>query len=335
MSQEKSKALTSSPDKYCSQCGQKTFRPHRSVKELLWEFVENWFGYDSKAYKTAAALVKPAALSIDYFRNSHHNNHYVTPVRLYIFLSIVFFLLTSFGGLTLPEIEVDLQAALSEKEVQQKIEEAQQKAAEPAETTDTGDKITINGKTAVLNGKCVNSEQIIQLWPQWLDDYFDKKAAALCDAYENIQYLPEDKQAKAKLHFALSLGQSAIEALPQTFLFTMPLLALVLQLLYFMKRHLYVEHLVLLIHSHCYMFAIILLYLGWYQLVQVFNWLDYVSLGTILLVWVVIYLFLSMKRFYRQNFWRTTLKFIVFSTVYLIVFAFITIFAIMAALFSI
>ncbi|WP_223670663.1 hypothetical protein [Kangiella shandongensis] len=335
MSQQKTNALTSSPDKYCSQCGQKTFRPHRSVKELLWEFVENWFGYDSKAYKTAAALAKPAALSIDYFKNSHHNNHYVTPIRLYIFLSIIFFLLTSFGGLNLTEIEIDVQTVLAEKKAKQTIEEVQQEAEKPGDIPGTGDNITINGQTAMLNGRCVNSEQIIQLWPQWLDDYFDKKATALCEAYENIQYLPEDKQAKAKVHFGLSLGQSAIEALPQTFLFTMPLLALVLQLLYFMKRHLYVEHLVLLIHSHCYMFAMILLYLGWYQLRQSLSWLEVIPLGWLLLFWVVIYLFISMKRFYGQNYWRTSLKFVAFSLIYLVVFGFITLFAMMAALISV
>ncbi|AOE48995.1 DUF3667 domain-containing protein [Kangiella sediminilitoris] len=335
MSETTTKEVAPKPKKYCSQCGQKTFRPHRSVKELLWEFVENWFGYDSKAYKTAAALAKPAALSLDYFRNSHHNNHYVTPIRLYIFLSIIFFLLTSFGGFSLTEMEIDVKTALDDKEVQQEIEAIQKEKNLTPEQLEAVDHVAINDTTVIFGGGCDHTQDIIQLWPQWLDNYFDKKTAAVCDAYDDIQYLPEEKQTKAKINFWLSLGQSAIEALPQTFLFTMPLLAVILQLLYFMKRHLYVEHLVLLLHSHSYMFAIILLYLGWYQLQKVFSWLSYVPLGSILLIWVVIYLFLSMKRFYGQGFWPTSLKFIVFSIVYLIVFAFITVFAMMAALFSV
>lgn len=331
--------------KYCNQCGQKTFRPHRSVRELLWEFVENWFGFDSKAYKTARALLKPAGLTRDYFRNSHHNNHFVTPIKLYIFLSIIFFLLTQFGGLNLTEIEINLNPT---DEVKQDIQEAVAKnplieddvkdAIEQVPTDQADDSIENNisadSTIFTVEGGCEDSSKIFELWPNWLDNYYDKKAATICEAYDNIQYLPEDKQPQAKAHFGLSLAQNIITVLPQTFLFSMPILALALQILYFRSRRLYVQHLVLLIHTHCYMFAMILLYLGWYQLVKMVPFLENLHLGLILLLWIAIYLFMSMKRFYQQNFWWTALKYVVFSGVYLTIFGFIMMFALMAAVLS-
>lgn len=339
-----SKTLTTKDQKYCQHCGQKTFRPHRSVKELVFEFVENWFGYDSKAFKTARALSKPAALTLDYFRNSHHHNHYVTPIRLYIFLSIIFFLLTKFGGFNVAKLDIEQHAGnRAEQQVQQAVtqspvidEDVKQKIAEDdAEPTDILEKDLSNAETNDgFAEMCKAPDSMFELSISWLDSYVDERAQSLCESYNNINYLPKEKQVKAKVLFVLTIVQSAIESLPQTFLFTTPLLALVLFLLYLRSRHLYIEHLVLLIHSHCFIFAAILIYLGWHQIVDVIPWLNYVPLGWLLLLWVLVYLFISMKRFYRQSYKMTILKFIVFSMVYIVVFGFITFFAMMAALMS-
>ena len=347
-------------DKYCQHCGQKNFRPHRSVRELLWEFVENWFGFDSKAYKTARALCKPAALTLDYFRNSHHHNHYVTPIRLYIFLSIIFFLLTSFGGLNVTSLDIETQPADKiEEEINQAVQantlldegvleenpsnaETKTEPTLPSNSTpeaEAQNPASGNDANREVNDdlleSCNSPEDMIVIWPEWLDNYFDGKVASLCEAYQDINYLPQYKQTHAKAQFFLKLAQNAIESLPQAFLFTLPLLALVLKVLYIRRNHLYVEHLVLLIHSHSFMFAVILTYLGWHQLEKVFTWLDYIPVGWALLVWAVIYLYLSMKRLYQQGHIWTIIKFIVFSFIYLMVFGFIMIAALMKAMISV
>lgn len=360
MSQTDNTKVTEKPTKYCQHCGQKTFRPHRSVRELLWEFVENWFGYDSKAYKTARALCRPAALTLDYFRNSHHHNHYVTPIRLYIFLSIIFFLLTSFGGLNVTALDIKTQPADKiEEEINQAVqanpllddgvldqspsnqepETGQALLTPPATDAEVPNSASDGNATPEVNDdlleSCKNPEDMVVVWPEWLDNYFDGKVVALCEAYQDINYLPQYKQTHAKAQFFLKLAQSAIESLPQAFLFTLPLLALVLKVLYIRRNHLYVEHLVLLIHSHSFMFAVILTYLGWHQLEEVFVWLDYIPVGWGLLVWAIIYLYLSMKRLYKQGHIWTIAKFIVFSVIYMMVFGFIMIFALMKAMISV
>ncbi|GAA0206100.1 hypothetical protein GCM10009123_11960 [Kangiella japonica] len=338
--------------KYCQHCGQKNFRPHRSVRELVWEFVENWFGYDSKAYKTARALCRPAALTLDYFRNSHHHIHYVTPIRLYIFLSIIFFLLTSFGGLNVASIDITTQPANKiEQEINQAVDanplldEASKSDLKLDNDQDVDDnlngepntieqsaEVTGNGE---LFGGCDNPGDLLAAWPGWLDSYFDAKIAALCDSYDNISYLPRYKQTHAKAQFGLTLLQNAIESLPQAFLLTLPLLALALKLLYLRRNHLYVEHLVLLIHSHSFMFAAILTYLGWHQLEEAFEWLAYIPVSWALLIWAVVYLYLSMKRLYQQSHLWTVIKFVVFSAIYAIVFSFIMILALMKAMITV
>jgi hypothetical protein len=331
---------SSKPEKFCQHCGQKTFRPHRSVRELLWEFVENWFGYDSKAYKTARALCKPASLTLDYFRNAHHHNHYVTPIRLYIFLSIIFFLLTSYGGLNLTKININIEP---NETVQERVNNAvdatpllDEQAKDDLKIEDTAqtELDTENEPTVFFDG-CQDYESKINRDEGLLNNFFNKRMQPLCEAYDNIQYLPEEKQEKAKVQLNLSLVQSGIESLPQAFLLTLPILALVLKLLYIRRSRLYVEHLVLLIHSHSFMFAAILLYLGWYQLVKLIGWLDYIPLGWGLLIWALIYIYMSMKRYYQQGHLRTIIKFFIFSIVYSVVLGFILILAMMKAMISV
>lgn len=353
MTAESSQSETIKPDKYCDQCGQKNFRPNRSLKELFVEFVEDWLGYDSKIYKTAAKLAKPAALSLDYFNNSHHKSHYITPIRLYLFLSIIFFLMTKFGGLSLTELnlndvgtvkteltEVEKQEVATElnnaiKETDSEIgkqvltsvkdglTEAENKATKPNEiSSDQGgssDHFSISDdKDFRTDRGCEKPpEDYFTLWPQWLDRQIDNGMREICDSYKSILYLPEAEQSDAKKAWGLSLAQNAIELIPQTYFLSLPLLALALALFYFLSKRLYVEHLVLLMHSHSFIFAITLFYLGWYQVAKSFPILQAFPMGSILWLIGIVYLYLSQKWFYQRGWWATLWRFCLFGLVYI------------------
>ncbi|NVJ64884.1 MAG: DUF3667 domain-containing protein [Gammaproteobacteria bacterium] len=362
MAAEKSELERFTADKFCGQCGQKNFRPNRSLGELFKEFVEDWLGYDSKIYKTAAKLIKPAALSLDYFSNSHHKNHYITPIRLYLLLSVVFFLMTQFGGLNVTEVSLDefsnpassqeqlkeaeehLTNAITEAGSEQEriiLEQtlagikASQQIASDQSTQSQADSIAPDSqeKTAekpdgynftITGDNDFNSKsgctkdptQIIDIWPKWLDDQLDKGAIELCDSYKRILYLPEEQQKEAKAAWGLSLAQEAIELIPQTFFLSLPILALVLSIFYFLSRRLYVEHLVLLMHSHSFIFAVILIYLGWFKLTNWIPQLDIIPMGSLFSIGCVVYLYLSQKWFYQRGWWATLWRFLLFGFVY-------------------
>ncbi|MRX28193.1 DUF3667 domain-containing protein [Kangiella sp. HZ709] len=346
-------------DKYCGQCGNKNFRPNRSLKELFSEFVEDWLGYDSKIYKTAAKLAKPAALSLDYFSNSHHKNHFITPIRLYLLLSIIFFLMTNFGGLSLTEIEFNdahssssnqvaerddknndfsdgfadgwnhseaIKAAkLDGKELsKQTIEAAKQGSEMEGNVSITGD-AQFNTKKGCLK----KPEDFFNVWPKWLDKKLDNGSKELCDSYTAILRLDEPERQLAKRNWGLSLGQRAIEMIPQVFFLSLPILALVLGLFYFLSKRLYVEHLVLLMHSHSFIFGVVLLYLGWYQLTALWTPLGSIWMEELLSIGVLVYLYLSQKWFYKRGWWATLWRFLIFGFLYFILISIITTIGIM------
>ncbi|NVK22876.1 MAG: DUF3667 domain-containing protein [Kangiellaceae bacterium] len=356
MSQSTTNQQLTKPEKYCTNCGQKNFRPNRSLKELFVEFVEDWLGYDSKIYKTALALVKPAKLTLDYFANSHHKNHYITPIRLYLLLSVIYFVMTQFGGFNVSEIEFDQPQTTAEQQeqIQQAKQEIEKALNQPgiseqekhrlsqalqavSETTQTnvadtesptntvkeqpdGVKISLTGdKSFDSNKGCLKDpKEYLNLWPQWLDTKIDSQVANLCDSYANIFFLPEERQKEAKIQFGLGIAQNAIEIVPQTIFFALPLLALLLGIFYLGKKRLYVEHLVLLMHSHSLLFAAILLYLGWYQLAELIPFLSKIPMGALLGIVLVVYLFMSHKRYYQHGFWAVSWRFCIFGLLYLV-----------------
>lgn len=366
-------------DKFCGQCGQKNFRPNRSLRELFAEFVEDWLGYDSKIYKTTAKLAKPAALSLDYFTNSHHKNHYITPIRLYLLLSIIFFLMTNFGGLSLTEIEFNDVQTNSQVEQQSKgsftegfvdgftdnvktnnnendvkptnseftndfmegwnnyeEEKSTEKSPESSNTTvkktnqDPNVNVSITGQNqfTAKNGCLEKPEDFFNIWPKWLDKKLDNGVKELCESYSAVLTLPEFEQEIAKRNWVFSLGQKAIEMVPQVFFLSLPILALVLGIFYFLSKRLYVEHLVLLMHSHSFIFSVVLLYLGWYQLTQLWPLLGHIWMEEILLIGILIYLYLSQKWFYQRGWWATLWRFLIFGFLYFILITILTTFGI-------
>lgn len=109
-------------------------------------------------------------------------------------------------------------------------------------------------------------------------------------------------------------------ALPQSMLVMVPLFALLLQLLYLFRRRLYMEHLIVALHSHAFLFLSLLLLLalsalrGWAP-----GWLA-LPLGVLMtatIVWMPTYLLLMQKRVYAQGWPLTVFKYLVTGMIYL------------------
>ena len=78
---------------YCSECGQKD-TDLLSVKANLKEFTDNIFSFDSRFFITLKYLItKPGFLTIEYW--SGKRTKYLPPLRLYLFISILYFFIIS------------------------------------------------------------------------------------------------------------------------------------------------------------------------------------------------------------------------------------------------
>lgn len=119
------------------------------------------------------------------------------------------------------------------------------------------------------------------------------------------------------------LKANTFAALPQTMFVLMPIFAVLLKIMYIFRRRLYMEHLIVALHSHAFLFlnlilGIALSMLGTW-LIPHAGWLSPIIhlLEWALVIWALVYLFLMQKRVYRQGKFMTTLKYLIIGWCYL------------------
>ena len=119
------------------------------------------------------------------------------------------------------------------------------------------------------------------------------------------------------------LKDAFLSTVPTTLFVLLPLFAVLLKVAYAFKRRLYMEHLIVALHSHSFLCAGLLLVLFLDALAGWTSGLGWLSAGlrvaeVLLLCWMPVYLLLMQKRVYRQGWIMTLLKYCVLGTCYLV-----------------
>jgi hypothetical protein len=193
----------------------------------------------------------------------------------------------------------------------------------PPPEDDADDKptvISINGKPWNLQDNPVKVE--------WLSEGMNARInRTLLHMQENLDSIKKDPSR-------LLAGWIAV--LPQTLFLVMPLFAVLLKFFYLFKRRLYMEHLVVALHSHAFIFMSVLVIL----FISVLNafasgiaWLQtvFAFLTAAAWIWLFLYLLLMQKRVYRQGWFMTLVKYCVIGISYSI---FLSVALVFAALIS-
>ena len=111
---------------FCFNCGQENHIKRVSMKMLVSDFSSTYFTFDSKLFASLKyLLVKPSFLSLEYLNGKIEA--YLRPIRLYIFISFVFFLLNSISAGDSISDEINLISdgeSITIEEVQSEFEKA-------------------------------------------------------------------------------------------------------------------------------------------------------------------------------------------------------------------
>jgi hypothetical protein len=84
-------------DAFCPHCGQERTHLGASLRELARDFIDEHVGVDSKILRTLFRLAHPGALTVDYLEG--RRTRYVRPLRLYLSVSVLFFVAMSIPAL--------------------------------------------------------------------------------------------------------------------------------------------------------------------------------------------------------------------------------------------
>lgn len=285
---------------YCGNCGQEAKDLRRPFFKLSREAVQSLFELDGRAYRTLYYLLtKPAYLCQEYFNG--RRTRYSPPLRLFLVISVSFFLLVSLYT-SIRSIEGVLSANGEENSeaVSAPTDELVLLSIE-GDTDDDGE----NGLESILS--FVDGINL---------PFFDEqtninlRSAMSAQAETNLNLLVEDPAA---------FTRGYLEYITVFILLMIPLLALLQKLIYIRSGHFYVEHLVLTLHNHA--FLILIVFFTSLTDMVVEGQIPIISslfgyLGTALYIWLWIYLFLSLKNYFQQGYGLTLLKYLTTSILY-------------------
>jgi hypothetical protein len=275
------------PGEYCPQCGQKQAGRRMTVRQLLSEFIDDQFGVNRRLPKTLKLLIsKPGFLTAEYFEG--RVQQYIPPLRLYLLMSLLFFALfltSESAGVSIQEERRQLQEELArDTALQRRVQMGRQRGPmigiriDPTDTDNWLEEPDVNLGIAALNRAAKRK----------LKEY------AVFGEEEGTRRLMRDVVAE----------------MPKVFFVLLPLYAFLLWLFFRRQRRFYVEHFIMGLHLHSFGFLALMpgttLDLP-FMPKFVSNVAEVVS--TIAFLWIMVYIFLAMRRVYRQGRLMTTLKY--------------------------
>jgi hypothetical protein len=313
---------------YCGVCGQPIDTHRRSVFVLLHDLFKDVASFDSRILRTARALLfQPGELPAA-FREGR-TQRYVPAVRLYLFVSLIFFLALSFFGIAIMQLTLmhTTQQYVTDKNhnvflvkngVRTRMEGFKADAKGNVTFTAAGlsprrvPNIKVNGDKSMM----------IATQPHFFTRIGELKSeannVALAEALKELKKARGEKPGFAawlndhvqRMFRALAADPASIntpltEWIPRALIVLLPLFALLLALFYWRqrKKYFFVDHLVFSLNFHAFGFVVLLIAAGLAQLLPA----EIVAAG--LALWLAIYLLLGMKRFYGQNWFWTSAKF--------------------------
>lgn len=302
---------------YCHQCGQPLKGLIRPLSGWIADFFDSVFDYDGRLPRTLVPLLlRPGFLTREY--TAGRRVRYVTPVRLFLFLTIIlFFAIRLVSNLDIGRVTAELAPAQDDRERVERI-------VGWLPETERDDALR-----AALNPPDARTEEPIQI--DGLDEGDDPIA---------ISWLPDRLNAQldnAAKHMAANMRrinrdptafiEQMLSVAPQTLFFMLPVFALLLKLFYLFKRRLYTEHLLVALHSHAFIAFALLIIIGLAALTSVLAGIPWLAgtldvIAALLWVWIPVTLFLTQKRVYGQGWMMTTVKFAVIGTLYVILLVF-------------
>jgi len=273
--------------RFCQQCGQENVELKESFFQLCIHFIEDLTHFDGKFWKTLKLLLfKPGSLTKYYMEGKRAT--YLHPIRMYLFVSAVFFLFMFTG------------------------EVPEKPAALPSNTTPTKDvasgmnqgfdldlgKDSIQYKT--VDAYIAAQQKLPEAKrDEWLDVVLKKKSIELNAKYEGDKF---------------KIGKALIEKFEHYFsrmlYISLPIFAFFIWILYRRnKHHYFVDHIIFSIHIYCAFYIILFGVKLVNIIVEYFYKKPLGFMAFFVAVTLVYYLYKSLKNHFNQSRLKTILKF--------------------------
>ncbi len=315
---------------FCNNCGQENLELKEDFGHLMVHAVGDYFHFDEKFFHTLKPLLfNPGKLTVDYMAGKR--TQYLHPIRMYIFISLVYFILLFSNNNQQTRVE---QKQVTKNKVLDTVSRAinDEKGLTPAQKNaihanisrfKVGEKLKANQKNTASVGPFA-SIVFSNIGDTTYQQYLQMQQKLPADKRDGFI----DRYLTKKQYEWKEKGETPNEAIvegfkhnfPKMMFLLLPLFAWFLKIAFRKNRKYYVEHLIYSFHLHCFVF----LFLTFIMLIKMAlpdSWRSVSDLlglfGFITIIW---YLYRSLKTIYNRSRFRTVTKMLGISVVYFVSF---------------
>ncbi len=278
--------------RYCAHCGQDNRNYQRAFLPMVWDLLREAFELDSRVLRTLKLLVfKPGQLAIEFSNNRRAS--YVSPIRLYLFISLFFFFALSFNT------DFNPPAVMLSTEDSQRLEEHHDISRLLPLITPSQ---AVKANEIMSSAEPTLKKRILVS----MADSIEAQETALSTPARYLMGKVVDVTYQPQLMF-----NAIMDNLPLALFILLPIYAFILKLLYYGSRRFYVEHLVFATHVHSFVFlvyAVLLMLPQQASLPAAQTALSSVENGLLLIL--LIYHLTALKRYYGQEWGKTCMKYV-------------------------
>ncbi len=276
---------------YCYRCGQHDFPFHASFRHVAYEALENFFHFEGKFFTNVVTLLfRPGELTAAFNRGQRASQ--MPPFRLYLFVSVLFFVTLVLSG------------------------------ARPAPNPET--KQSAEGKEAVsrlLSGQA-NDKEIDPLTRDVLRRARERRsqaAAAKPHASKSAapartaESVPTSRigrlfEPMVNESFREKMWEEFLHTVPKLLLLALPIFALYSRVLFRGAGQVYLQHLVVALHYHTFVFLWSMATDGWSNLAALISPGIGSGLHNLCDLWGFAYPFLMLRRLFANTWGWTIVK---------------------------
>ena len=325
---------------YCAICGQPHNTHRRTLGNLLHEFFKDIVSFDSRILRTVHALLfQPGELPKS-FREGR-TQRYMPAVRLYLFVSLAFFLFLSATGIAFFQLGLQIEPIRIEHDRAGNVFEIKngERTQLDGLKSDTQGNITradpnvpgiiipkmkANGASAnTVSTKVIFFQRVGQPelnMPPKVRAALEKMKTAAMKNKKDASWLIRGVYATlTKLETdPAALNGPLMTWIPRILFFLLPLFAVLLAAFYWRRRKefYFVDHIMFSLTMHTFAFVVLIVAAAATQVIDG-NWVAILTA-----VVISTYVLLSLKRFYGQKWLITSLKFIAIAIIYPVFFLF-------------
>jgi hypothetical protein len=335
---------------YCAMCGQEPDMHRRTVASLAHDLVSDIANFDSRILRTAKALLfQPGELPRAFHEG--RTRRYVPALRLYFFVTLIFFVILSASGIAILQFQVvaapvkifhDAKGGTYFINPAYDPNNAEGKAAPrlipvPQEKAGKSNELywftplprffrpTIHSSslTPAMRRQLAADERLAEAAIAERGSAAGKKRTAGLiswlkeHVYTGIERLAANPAA---------LNEPLTNWIPRALFLMLPVYALLLAIFYWRQRKTFylVDHLTFSLSVHSFTFVALIVAVGLAQVISggLVFWLFLLAVGT--------YVLLSIRRFYRQSWFWTSVKTLAISGIYTLFFLLPAMFGIVA-----